>query len=129
MDEAVLWQVFVTGITAPKHQLRLFVSGVRSERYRVALPTPRVVAVLGHDRPALVGYHIDAALVVADEMVERPQTYMLPNITHANIPTMRNTIPQPRFFFCLASSSFQRKSNAVIGILEYLYKSKPNIVK
>ena len=73
MDEAVLRQVLVAGVAAPEHQLRLLAGGAGGKRYRVALPTPRVVAVLGHHRPALVGYHIDAALVVADEM-----TYHLP---------------------------------------------------
>ena len=72
MDEAVLRQVLVAGVAAPEHQLRLFVSGVGSERYRVALPTPRGVAVLGHHRTALVGYHIDAALVVVDEVIYLP---------------------------------------------------------
>ena len=47
VDEAVLRQVLVPGVAAPEHQLRLLVSGAGGKRHRVALPTPRVVAVLG----------------------------------------------------------------------------------
>ena len=129
VDQPVLRQVLVAGVAAPEHQLRLLAGSVISACFRVEPAAPRVVAVLGLHGTAPDRNEQDAALVVADEVVERPQTYMLPNITHANIPTMRNTIPQPRFFFCLASSSFQRKSNAEIGILEYLRKSKPSIMK